>query len=128
MEEFCLWIRVGVTEQSHGGGHSPSLGPTTTTQGSAIIGAGGGPLVGHGGLPDHVEGDAGHADHQPHRVDGRDVRGLDEDGEAETEDLLDDPGHAEGEARGVGDQEVLGHLHEEGNEASRHDSADCGHK
>ena len=73
-----------------------------------------------------MESDPRHADHQPHRVDGGDVRLLDDDGQTQAEDLLDDTGHAEGEARGVGDEEVLGGLHEEGDEAAGHHSDQCG--
>ena len=68
-----------------------------------------------------MQRDARHADDQTNGVDWRDVGALDDNGHGQAEDLLDNARHTEGETRGVGDKEVLSHLHEEGNDASEHD-------
>ena len=98
MEQLGLGVgaRLGATQQPLPLLGSPEVSPADVSLHRR--------LVDQCGLPDHVEGDARHADHQPHRIDGGDVSLLDGDGQTQTEDLLHNPGHAEGEAGGVGDQ------------------------
>ena len=123
MEEFCLGVGVlGATEQPlpHPGLPSAPVSPVSDHSPTTAS------LVQVRGLPDDVEGDPGHADHQADGVDRGDVGALDDDGEAKAEDLLEDAGHAEGEAAGVGDQEVLGHLHAEGDDPSDTDPSHRG--
>ena len=123
MEEFCLGVGVlGATEK-------PFPHPDLSSAPVSAVGYHGSTpasFVQVCGFPDDVQGDPGHADHQADSVDRGNVGALDDDGEAQAEDLLEDAGHTEGEAAGVGDQEVLGHLHAEGDDPSDTDPAHRG--
>ena len=123
MEYFCLGVGVlGATEKPlpHPNLSSAPVSPVSNHSSPPAA------FVQVCRFPDDVQCDPGHANHQADGVDRGDVGALDDDGEAKAEDLLHDASHAEGEAAGVGDQQVLRHLHAEGDDPADTDPAHGG--